>query len=976
MAKENTKKSLLSQWKNRKKKDLGSTGIGKAPQDAVIPLSSGQQRLWLLQQLYPNNPFYNYSESCTLRGHLNTDYLKKSMQMLFKTHDILRSYYPIVDGAPVFKVDDQLAISVDDFDFSGLPEDQAQQELHKVQTSYANTRFNLAQPPLIKVALIKKRDAEHVLFMSMHHIITDIWSIGLLKKDLAAFYASFNQGLQPTVTPLEIAFSDYAYWERKKTTDAAQLGYWKEKLSGDIPVLNLQTDKQRPVRPLFRGAQHTQHFPDALSGAILALAKKLEVTPFVLLLSVYYLQLYKYTGQKDILIGTPISNRSQKSLENLIGFFIDTVVLRSEIQEGQSFSQFTHEVRKTTLEAFSNKEVPFDSLVNELKIERSLSVNPFFQVMFLYHAVTDTPSFGPDVTLSEHSEFDTGVSKFDLTLFVAEEEGRLSTTFEYDTDLFEQATIERFQEHFRILLEGLVLNPELPMANIPMLTSKEKTVFFPKEEVQDNPFEEFQGVHEIIETFAKADPNQVAVCYKDTSLSYAELNRKAEFVAATLLKDGQIPTKVVGLCVERSVDMIVGLLGILKAGCAYLPIDPEYPAQRIDFILKDAQVGAVITQHTLQPIFNEFKTNLLFIDALDTSVILDGITFPEVNSEDLAYIIYTSGSTGQPKGVPITHKNIMGSTAGRLHFYDENPSAFLLMSSISFDSSKAGIFWTLCTGGKLVVSEKRIEQDIDKIAQVIQQEKVSHTLMLPSLYKLILENVDLSKIQSLTTVMVAGEACAPSICKVHFDRMPQTALYNEYGPTEATVWCIAHKVTKEDIHHITPIGRAVAEAKVYLLNDALNMVPFGSVGQIYIGGPGLAGSYINRPDLTANAYVNNPFSTIPGEKLYKTGDLGRYRNNGSIEFLGRADQQVKVRGFRIELDEIEKAISAYEPVKNAIVVVEEASQDMTIELSEEGLSAVALAKVLRHMSSTEIEDILSSVQTLSDKEKEFMLGQI
>lgn len=972
------KESLLSQWKAKKKAgDVVEKRISKAPEGAVIPLSHSQQRLWFLQQLYPNSPFYNYSESYVFRGELQPENLIKAMELVCNDHDILRSTYHIEDGKTMLRVDPSAEMEVSRHDLSNLDEAEARREAEKIMTADATKSFDLEHPPIVRIALIKIHAEEHILLVSLHHISTDKWSMRVLRDQLAAYYIDLCSGIVPSVQKQDIQYSDYAYWLRNNEVDDKQLGYWKDKLSGEIPLLNMPTDFQRPLQSSFKGgASYTQEFSKELSTNILTLSKKLETTPYVLLLSVYYVLLYRFSGQKDILIGTPITSRDQKVLEDLIGFFNDTVVLRTELSSEMSFTDLVAKVRKTTLEAFSNKDVPFDLLVKELKLERSLAINPFFQVMFLYHAVPTTPSFGKEVSL-DHSFYDAGVSKFDLTLYISEEEGMLTSTFEYTSDLFEEKTINRFQEYYRILLEGITKNPDQSISGVPMLTDSEKNLFLDQTSSETKPFSSYTGIHEIIAGISENSPNAQALTYNGISMTYGELDEKASIIATMLLKKIRKPNEVIGLCVERSLDMIVGLVGILKAGCAYLPIDPEYPAQRIDFILEDAQVDIVITQNSLQTIFEEFKAELLFINEIDPSFTSETVEFPKVSSNDLAYIIYTSGSTGRPKGVPISHKNILASTQGRLDFYENNPTAFLLMSSISFDSSKAGIFWTLCTGGNLVISEKRIEQDIARITDIIEAHKISHTLMLPSLYKLILENSATERLSSLNTVMVAGEACSTSLCKIHFGTMPQVALYNEYGPTEATVWCIAHKIEKEDTKGIVPIGKAVSGAQVYLLNPSHELVPYGAVGEIYIGGPGLAGHYMNRPDLTDAAYIDNPFASESGTKLYKTGDLGRYNTRGTIEFLGRADHQVKIRGFRIELSEIEKIILQHQMVQDAVVVVEESShEEVAFGKSEQLPEPEEFAGILKHLTDKDLTDLFASVESLSDTEKAFMLRQI
>lgn len=972
MAKEshNDKASLLSQWKNKKKSETASRKISKAPDGALIPLSHGQQRLWFLQQLYPDSPFYNYSEAYVFKGVLHVENLLKSLEKVCGDYEILRTTYHMQNGQTFMKIAPTAEIAITKHDFSNLSVKHAHEHAHKIMSSDAKHIFNLEKHPVVLASLIKICDTEHILMLSLHHISTDKWSMGILREELAKHYKSLCLNTGSATSEREVKYSDYTYWLHNQKVDAQQLNYWKDKLSGHIPLINLPTDFQRPARSGFKGKSGaTQYFSEELSTAILSLSKELEVTPFILFLSVYYVLLFRYGGQKDILIGSPIASRDQKALENIIGFFNDTVVLRTQLLPDMSFKDLVATVKRTTLDAFSHKDVPFDLLVKELNLERSLAVNPFFQVMFLYHAVPETPSFGADLDFS-HSFYDAEVSKFDLTLYISEEHGQLSATFEFSSELFEESTIERFQEYYKLLLEGVVEDVGQSILNIPMQTKKENEFFFSQKSLQSSYFSSFSGIHHIIESVCDSHPEKIAITYRNTNMTYGELNRRANIIALTLAKKAKNKNEVIGLCIERSLDMVVGLFAILKAGCAYLPLDPKYPSNRIGFMVKDAGVSIVVVQNAQIPIFENFNVDILSVDAIDTSVEIDATKLPIVEVNDLAYVIYTSGSTGQPKGVAITHKNIINSTEGRLDFYPENPECFLLLSSISFDSSKAGIFWTLCTGGNLIIAEDRIEQDIVKLQELINQNSVSHTLLLPSLYRLFIEYADRSKLNSLTTVIVAGEACPPMLCAAHFNAFSKVTLYNEYGPTEATVWSIAHKVEKEKATGIIPLGKPVANAQIYLLNESLSLVPFGAVGEIYIGGVGLSEHYINRPTLTDEAYVAHPFDEGSDKKLYRTGDLGRYNTDGIIMFLGRSDQQVKIRGYRIELNEIEKTIAENAKIQDVVVLVEIMGGQSSEEKISSGSSPKRLCAYLISDSTLDLDELKTS---LKEKLPEYMI---
>lgn len=915
------KSSLLGQWKDRKKTEAPINAIGKVPVGEAIPLSHSQRRLWFLQQLYPKNPVYNYTQQFRLIGDLHLVHLVSALSLVFENHDILRAIYYLEDGQPYMRISSEPGISTSQHDLRGQKENM-EVAIGKIRDAEAFNSFDLSQLPVALVSVLLTKENEHVVLLTFHHISMDKWSMNLLTSEWAKYYQELLKGNVPVQISPEIQYPDFAYWQRNQNIKQYQLDYWKGKLSGDIPIIDLPTDYPRPKESTFTGkSSEFLCFSETTSEAILRTCKELGVTPYVFFLSVYYLFLYRYTGQKDILIGSPISNRDQKQLENTIGFFNDTVVLRTEISPNYKFIDLIAQVKKITLEAFSNKDVPFDLLVRELQQERSLSVNPFFQVMFLYYSVSKPTFFGNDLEV-DHEFYNPGVSKFDLTLDVAEENGALSFAFEYSTELFTPKTIARFQEHIAMLVNGIVVAPETPISEIDMVTMDEKKFLLTEKELKTDIFKDFTGIHQCIEQMVVSQPDKVAVTFKDTQITYRELDTKAHALAERILQKTGGSNDIIGLCVERSLEMIIGLLAILKAGCAYLPIDPKYPYQRIEYMLKDAHIQVLITQKELSPLFKNSDANRFFIDEISTRKDLPRVEMPTPKKDDLAYIIYTSGSTGQPKGVPITHSKILNSTAGRLGFYPKNPRAFLLLSSISFDSSKAGIFWTLCTGGNLIVAEDRIEQDMVEIGNTIQRNRITHMLLLPTLYQLILKHTDTSKLKSLTTIMVAGEACSVSLADTHFSTLPHTKLYNEYGPTETTVWCIAHEVDKSDQLSNVPIGRPVANAQIYLLDVAMNLAPLGAIGEIYIGGAGLSSGYLNRPELTASAYIDNPFSNDSGNKLYKTGDLARYNSNGDIEFLGRSDQQVKIRGYRVELEEIETAIRKLADVAQITVLAE------------------------------------------------------
>ncbi len=947
---QNGNNSLLSRWKDKNASQTAALKISKAPKAAMIPLSRSQQRLWFLQQMYPESPVYNYSELYTFTGTFNTQWLLAALHKVVETHDVLRATYHMGEDVLYMKIATEPQIKVSSHDLSHLAGQEAEAKTQALLTLDARHAFVLSEHPMVLVSIIKLSNDKHLVLLSLHHISTDKWSMGVLRNDLAKYYSALAQGENLGAPDgARIQFTDYAYWQRNQPIDNGQLLYWKNKLAGEIPLINLPTDFSRPAVASFEGgAGPKRYFSDQRSAEILGLAKKLEVTPYVLFLSVYYVLLYRYSGQNDILIGTPIANRDHQVLEDIIGFFNDTLVLRTHLSDNLTFKTLVQQVRTTTLEAFSNKDVPFDLLVTEMKLERSRGINPFFQVMFLYHAVPDTPSFGPGLELG-HDFFDAGVSKFDLTLYISEEKGRLATIFEYTSDLFTPETIVKLQDQVHFLIDRFIEDVDQPIATVSMVAAPALITTLANVQGVDEIFNGFKGIHEIIADISQKFPQHTAVTFGGQCITYFELEQRANGLAASILAYTAGKSQMIGLLTERSIDMIVGLYAILKAGCAYVPLDTKYPEQRLKFMLEDAGVGLVVGQDAR--FFDTLGLQINFLTIGD-SVQCNQIpaVIPQVTRKDLAYMIYTSGSTGQPKGVPISHGNIINSTAGRLTFYPHSPKAFLLMSSVSFDSSKAGIFWSLCTGGNLVISENRLEQDIEALQQTVFKNQVTHMLMLPSLYGLVLQYGNVQKLQSLNTVVVAGEACTPQLCKTHFNLMPKTALYNEYGPTEATVWCIAHQVTPEDVLGEIPLGRPVANAEIYLLNEQLKIVPSGAIGEIYIGGAGLAGQYHNRPQLTADAYLWVTLAEGKQQLLYKTGDLARYNSKGNIDFLGRIDQQVKIRGYRVEPSEIQRIIEAMPNVIEASVLVDTTGGSkrlIAFAVSKEPASEVEMQSTLR-----------------------------
>lgn len=956
------KDDLLSKWKRRDKKGDLPGEIPKAPSNVAIPLSNGQKGLWFLQDLNKENSFYNYGELYDLKGDWSISYLKSSIRQIYESHDILRSSCIAGSDGLELKIDYDSPLTIEVHELGAFPLDEALATVRQVVAEDFTTPFELSRSPLLRVRVFSIDKGYHILSVTMHHIITDEWSMDIFMKLLAKNYRKLKSGQQLPNEKPELQFSDFAYWDDTRKLPEKELTFWKKALSNHTPNLALQTDFKRPVLPSYRGSHKSLEFSRKLSEELLNLATESEVTPFVLLLSLFYILLYRHTDQKDILVGSPIAKRNHKGLEDLLGFFLDTLVLRNEIDGGNTYAEVLAKVKSNTLQAFAHRDIPFDVLVKELNPERSAGSNPFFQVMFVYNTESTTPDFGEGLILEKNDLVRLESSKFDLTLFVSKKDGVLTASFEYATDLFETSTIDRLLAHLHLLAEGVVKNQSVVISELPMRTPEETALFseisLPNAEHTD--FNYAGGIHKSIEAFASRTPDAIAISFGNQLMTYSELNTKATTIASNLIRFTGGENTFIGLCIERSLDMIVGLLAVLKSGSAYVPLDPEYPKERLKYIVQDANATLVLTQDDYVADFEELGIDSISVSAPQMTSTTTGTILPEVGGNDLAYVIYTSGSTGKPKGVPISHQNILDSTKARFSFYEENPSAFLLLSSISFDSSKAGIFWTLCSGGNLVIAKKRLEQDMAAMQEQILTHKISHVLTLPTLYGLMLEHISINALSQLRTVIVAGEACPSQLPERHFDLLPESVvLYNEYGPTEATVWCTAHRIEPDDRYKSIPIGRAIKGAKIHLLDARLRHVPFGAMGEIYISGNGLSQGYLGKPELTKTKFVENPFAADGEKKLmYKSGDLGRFRADGNIAFLGRVDSQVKLRGFRIELDEIEETLLTHRQVKDAAVVIKPAEQG-----SANGILVAYL--ILR--SKVELQEIKSFLKRLLPK---------
>ncbi|MEM9526343.1 MAG: amino acid adenylation domain-containing protein, partial [Bacteroidota bacterium] len=906
---------LLSQWKKRKSSTT-KVGIQSRPTDTPARPSAGQRRLFLLQQLHPGNPFYQYAHRYEFRGKLDVVKLQQSLEWLINRQEVLRSNYSMdATGEIIMTFQPAANFTLEQADEQAMSEEK----LAAAESHYCLRPFDLGSDLLFRAKLFPRGEEVHRLLISMHHIIGDRGSLMVLEQELFSYYTKLVEGeeLPPAKAPT-LGFADYAYWEASREVPETHYDYWKTELGGELPYAKLPYDFPRPPVGSFRGKLLTKELPTILSNQVHQLARTHGTTPNVIFLAVLNAFLYRYTGQEDLLVGAPISTRDRTEFEALIGFLNETVVLRNQLSPQQGLNHLISKLKPKVETALAYKDVPFEWLVDELAEGRSAGENPFFQTMFVYNGAAPERVLPAGLTVADQY-LDLGTSKFDLSLFATDHRTHFSIGFEFTTDLFEEDTVAAMLDHFSVLLKETVTDPTSPIHTCALLTVAEQQQIV----VDWNPtLGEHLEAPLLPQLFARRaveNPTATAITDGNTALSYGELAANSAALAVQLLEEGLRPNSPVGLYCGRTTDLLVGILGIMRAGGAYVPLDPEYPADRLEMIIADADIRLLVHQQELSPPPTE---GIGFIGIPRGKTVGKDLDLPAIAPEQTAYIIYTSGSTGRPKGIPISHENLAHSTAARFAFYSEPPNAFLLLSSFAFDSSVAGIFWTLAHGGKLVVSAPRAEQDPASLGQLIRSEGVSHTLLLPTLYQLLLEFSQVEDLASLQLVMVAGEACPASLVSEHYAKLPGTSLVNEYGPTEGTVWSTAHRIMPDDATTGVPIGRPIHGVGHYVLDRHLQPIPVGVVGELYLSGPTLTEGYLGRPDLTEERFIELNLGAAAGarQRLYKTGDLVRYRKNGLLDFLGRSDNQVKIRGHRIEPAEISKVLNQLPLVRESVVI--------------------------------------------------------
>ena len=899
----------------------------------TFPLSFAQERLWFLERLEPNNSFYNQPRVLRLTGKLNFAVFQQALAEIISRHESLRSNFDVIDGKPVQTIQPTVDFEIPIIELTDVPSESLDDTIQTLAAQEANKPFNLKQDLLLRTTLLKLSDCEHIVLFTTHHIVSDDWSKGILIRELATLYRAFLLGKPSPLPKLPIQYVDYVVWQREYLQGEVldnQLNYWRQQLGNKLPVLDLPSDYSRPTKLTYQGARETFTLSHTLTQALKILCQREGVTLFMLLLTTFKVLLHKYSHQEDIVVGTPIANRNRVEIEGSIGFFVNTLVLRTSLEDNPNFKELLQQVKQVTLGAYSNQDLPFEQLVEELKPERHLNRNPLFDVMFALQNATESALTLPGLTLSPISK-ESKTAKLDLNLNLFESASGLEGILEYSTDLFKPATIKRMIEHFQVLLETVVNQPEISLSELALLTETERHQLLVEWNNTQANYPRALCIHQLFEAQVEKTPNAVAVVFENQQLTYQELNIRANQLAHYLQTLGVKPEVKVGICIERSAEMVIGLLAILKAGGAYIPLDPNYPKQRLAFILEEAKVSLLLSEQRLLPLLSKYQVDVICLDddwQKSNQYITDNPT-DIVTPQNLAYLIYTSGSTGKPKGVQITHTSVvnfltsMSQTPGLMA-----TDILLAVTTISFDIAALEIYLPLSLGARLVLVSREVAIDANQLAQQLASSQANVMQATPATWRLLL-NAQWQGNKNLK-ILCGGEALDRSLANQLLSRSRE--VWNLYGPTETTIWSAVHQV-KEEVEptkNIIPIGCPINNTQLYILDRHQQLVPVGVMGELFIGGVGLARGYFNRPDLTQEKFIPNPFLGQNGEiqdpsdrLLYKTGDLARYLPNGELEYIGRIDNQIKIRGFRIELGEIEATVAQHSAVEHCVVIVRE-----------------------------------------------------
>ena len=902
-----------------------------------VPLAFAQERLWFLEQLAPSGGAFNMHFLRRLTGRLEVEILKQALAEVVRRHESLRTVFRSVQGVPVQVILEEASISLPVVDLRRVPGRDRERELARLTALQARTPFDLAAGPLLRAHVFHLEECEWAFLLVMHHIVSDGWSMGIIERELAAFYTALLTGQHCSLPPPRIQHADFALWQRqhlRQDTLQPMLAYWKRQLAGAPARLELPTDRPRPANQSFAGAMHAFSLSERLTGALRDLSRRESVSMFMLLVAAFQALLARYAQQEDVSVGTFVAGRTELETEDLVGFLVNNLVLRTDLSGDPSFRELLGRVRDVALGAFAHQEAPFERVIDHLQPQRTSSHTPLFQVMLVLQNTPPTVIEFPGLALRADA-VPSQRSNFDLTLWVTECSGRLDATLQYSTALFDPSTIERIAGHLRTLLHGVTVNPLARLSELPLLTEQEERKLLVEWAAEDRPSRAIACVHQVVETQARRTPNFPAVVAADGQVSYRELNEKADRLGRRLREAGVGPESVVGVCMPSSAGMVIGMLGILKAGGAYLALDPSHGWERLDWMLQDSRARVVITQKHLDDRFAGAGVTTICLDTLTCLELADPVgddaASPGIATNG-AYLMYTSGSTGTPKGVLVEHGGLVNFVESAVAYYALKPSDRVLqLCSTSFDISVEEIFCSLASGATLAIADPTMRGGVATLLSACERLGIT-VLDLPTAYwheLVAAAEATATKLPSgLRLIIVGGERLEPeSLAAWHrLSSGSGCRLLNTYGPTEATVvttWFDASQATGERSGREVPLGRPLPNVEVFVLDRHLRPVPIGCAGEVYIGGAGLARGYLGRPALTAERFLPHPFTASPGARLYRTGDLARYRADGNLEFVGRADGQVKIRGFRVEPGEVEAVLARHPAVASCVVVAQE-----------------------------------------------------
>jgi amino acid adenylation domain-containing protein len=920
-------------WEDTQLQRFGPpAGLDTIPRrDRGLPnrLSPLQERIWFMEQLNPGLPVYNEAEAVRLYGELNVDAMERALNVIIARHEILRSTIQPTDGQPMAVVHENWPLRLKTIDLSALTARQREAEVDRLLIAEPRVAYRLQDEPAIRATLIRLSPSEHVFILMMHHLICDWSSEGVLWRELAALYRSFCRGESLVLPPLPIQHGDYAAWQRQQLTEtslAEDLAYWVENLRGAPALLEMPSDRPRPLVMSYRGARRRFRLNRTLTEALRHFSRREKKSLFAVFTAVLKTLLYRYTGSGDILVGIPIAERDRPELQSMIGFMLHTHVLRTELSGDMTFRELVARVQQGALNLYEHRSVPFDQVVRAIQPERNLSYSPLFQVMVNWRDRDQDLSFiGLEGLGVESLLAESRTSKFDLTLILTDMGEEISVETEYSTDLFDEVSVVRMSGHYQTLLEAVAAEPDRRLSELPLLTEAERHQLLVQCNDTKVDYPADVSIQRLFEAQAQRTPEAVAVEFDGRQLCYRELNERANQLAHYLRGMGVGPDTLVGVSMERSLEMVVALYGVLKAGGAYVPIDPEYPQERVTFMLQDANVGVLLTQVRLASLLPSHNGRVVCVDGDWERIALQDIANPACGTEpiNLAYMIYTSGSTGRPKGAMNMHRGICNRLLWMQDQYGlTEVDKVLQKTPFSFDVSVWEFFWPLLAGARLVVAEPGGHRDPTYLVKLITEQGITVAHFVPSMLRAFLEEPGAEKCRSLRHVICSGEAL-PHDLQEQFFRLLPSQLHNLYGPTEAAVDVTHWTCRRGDERETVPIGRPVANTQVYILDRYLQPVPMGVPGELHLGGVQVGRGYHKRPELTAEKFIPDPFSDDPEGRLYKTGDLCRWLPDGVVEYLGRMDFQVKIRGFRIELGEVEDTLRQHPAVHEAVVTARE-----------------------------------------------------